>query len=94
MSRTYQVGDRIRIFGYWEFPDGITGSVAIPTRFQLTLANPGEWEGHRRTVPGRKGPIVFYFIQFDVPTDDGSGDGSYGGAEIEEDCLVPFVPDA
>lgn len=83
----FEPGDRVRVVGHWEFPDGTPGTVAAPEQFQLELAAPGEWRGHCRTVVGRKGPIVFYFIKFDRPTDDGSGDGPYWGAEIEAECL-------
>lgn len=83
----FEVGDRVRVEGHWEFPDGTTGTVIAPESFQLRLAAPGEWHGHCRTVVGRKGPIDFYFVRFDQPTDDGSGDGPYWASEIEADCL-------
>jgi hypothetical protein len=30
-----------------------------------------------------KGQKVFYFVEFDEPQDDGSGDGPYRASEIE-----------
>lgn len=90
MIHKFEIGDRVRIEGHWEFPNGIIGTVVMPSEFQLNLAELGEWSDHRRTVLGRKGSILFYFIQFDQPVDDGSGDGSYIGAEIEAECLHPY----
>jgi hypothetical protein len=34
--------------------------------------------------------IVSYYVDFDEPQDDGSGDGPYNGAEIEEVFLQPI----
>ncbi len=88
---SFEVGDRVRIVHHWEFEDGIIGTVAEPKPFQLELAEPGEWQAHRRLVRGRKSLIVIFFIRFDRPVDDGSGDGPYAGAEIEADCLEPLT---
>jgi hypothetical protein len=88
----FQVGDRVCIRGHWEFPDGTTGVIAEPEPFQVGLAEPGEWQAHRRTTPGRSGPLVYYFVCFDEPTDDGSGDGPYLGGEIEAECLEIVLP--
>jgi hypothetical protein len=82
-----RLGDRVVLSGHWEFPDGTTGVVAEPTAFQVQLAKSGEWVGHRRTTSGRNGPVTFYYVVFDQPTDDGSGDGPYGGAEIDAASL-------
>jgi len=35
-------------------------------------------------VKGVAGPIIFYFVRFDSPQDDGSGDGPYKVSEIDE----------
>ena len=67
------------------FPDGTTGTISVPDAFMLELSGPGEWVGHVRTSAGRKGPITTYYVWFDHPTDDGSGDGPYLGAEIFND---------
>jgi hypothetical protein len=87
--RSFDVGERVRIVGHWEFADGIVGTIAEPEPYNLELAEPGEWRAHRRTCESPKGPIVFCCIIFDEPTDDGSGDGPYLGAEMEADCLEP-----
>ena len=89
MTRKFKIGDRVLLKGHWEFPDGTIGTISVPGQSQLNLANPGEWNGHLRTVKGRKGPILFYFVNFDQPADDGSGDGPYFAAEIDADSLLP-----
>jgi len=60
----------------------------MPLEAVKALAKPGEWKGHRRTVQALKGLILFYFVQFDEPIDDGSGDGPYFAAEIDESSLL------
>ena len=88
--KEYAVGDRVRVSGHWEWPDGLTGTVAAPVPFLMSLAEPGEWQGHRLTTGGRRGPIVCYYVEFDRAADDGSGDGPYRGGVIEADCLAPL----
>ncbi|MGC4030901.1 MAG: hypothetical protein QM754_04025 [Tepidisphaeraceae bacterium] len=85
---TFDIGDHVVIEGHWEFPDGTTGVIAEPDPFMVSLvAGDERWMGHRRTVRGREGPIVFYYVVFDRPTDDGSGDGPYRGGEIDASSL-------
>jgi hypothetical protein len=86
----FEVGDRVVLRGHWEFPDGTKGTVSAPDPFMVELSGPGEWVGHLRTFPGARGPITTYFVRFDRPADDGSGDGPYGGGEIEAECLEPL----
>jgi len=89
-SFKFNIGDRVVIKDHWEFADGIVGTIVTPAPFLLANAQEGEWQGHRRTIMGRKSLIHFYFVKFDMPADDGSGDGDYTGAEIEEECLIPL----
>jgi hypothetical protein len=90
-KKRFQPGDRVVLEGNWEFEDGIVGTVTRPPRGLLALTGPDEWEGNRRTFPGKNGPIHSYFVVFDEPHDDGSGDGPYGGSEIDEDSLRPLL---
>ena len=90
----FKPGDRVVIRGHWEFDDGITGTVRLPSERWRSLAQSGEWEGACRTVQGRKGQVVMYVIEFDEPQDDGSGDGPYRGAEIEQSCLRSLNQDS
>ena len=92
MLTRFEVRDRVILKGHPEFPDGTLGTIAWPMRFLISHAKPGEWEGHRRTIQGRTRLIVFYYVEFDQPTDDGSGDGPYRGAEIDEEYLVKHDP--
>lgn len=84
-------GDRVVVTGHWEFPDGTLGVIVEPPPYLTSLAGPGEWSGHQRKHAARKGTIVSYFVRFDTATDDGSGDGPYGGGEIEADALRPVL---
>jgi len=88
MEQELKVGDRVVLRGSLEFPDGTTGTVSIPPEAGAVIAEPWKWEGHRRIVEDRKGPILFYWVEFDEPADDGSGDGPYFAAEINADALV------
>jgi hypothetical protein len=90
MAHGFEIGDRVVVKNHCEFPDGTVGTITYPAEF-LLLASPGEWKGHCRTVLGRKAPIVFYFVQFDRMTDDGSGDGPYSGGEIDAESLFPYT---
>ncbi|MHC4445834.1 MAG: hypothetical protein ACYTF1_20685 [Planctomycetota bacterium] len=87
----YQPGDRVVIKGHGGFADGIMGTIAMPEEFQLYMAGPGEWQGCRRSVMTPKGLREFYYVQFDEPHDDGSGDGPYRAAEMLAEYLRPAV---
>jgi len=89
MSR-FETGDRVELAGHWEFEDGIIGTLTPPPNAIIELCPPDEWEGCRRTFHSQKGRKVSYYVQFDEPHDDGSGDGPYQGAEIDADCLRPL----
>ena len=80
-------GDRVVISGHPDFEDGITGTVELPPSVIVELCPPGEWSGCRRAAPASDGPLISYYVRFDEPHDDGSGDGPYRGAEIVAGCL-------
>ena len=82
-KRLLQLGDRVRINGDWEWPDGATGIVEKPDPVMVELCS-NEWQGIRRVSKARTQTIITYFIKFDEPQDDGSGDGPYAGGEIDE----------
>lgn len=82
--KLFQLHDRVKIRGHWEFPDGTTGTISAPPEFMVSLSEPDEWHGHRRIHPCRNGMTTSYYVVFDTPTDDGSGDGPYLGGEIDE----------
>ena len=79
-------GDKVRVIDHWEWPDGIIGTITEPDPVMIQLT-PGEWQGLRRVMNGPKGVIITYYVLFDTPQDDGSGDGPYLGGEIEEESL-------
>ena len=82
-----KVGDKVRIEGHSEWPEGATGTIAKPEQFMLELANQNEWQGPRRVMQGRSKIIISYHVVFDEPYDDGSGDGPYRSAEVDETYL-------
>ena len=85
--KTFDIDDRVILQGHWEFPDGTIGTIAEPPEFMVALCEPGEWQEHRRIHPCRNGLMTSYYVVFDTPTDDGSGDGPYLGGEIDESSI-------
>lgn len=86
-----KLGDRVRITGNWEWADGTTGTVEKPDPVMIELC-PNEWQGIRRVSKARNQIIITYFIKFDQPQDDGSGDGPYTGGEVDE-ANLKFIKD-
>jgi hypothetical protein len=78
----YKIGDKVVVTGDHEFPDGTKGEIRQPPRGVISLVPNGEWNGPERTFITATGKHISYWIQFKIPTDDGSGDGPYTGAEI------------
>jgi hypothetical protein len=83
----HNIGDRIKITGDGEFPDGTKGQIQIPPERVITLVPNGEWIGPERNFVTPNGKHRSYWVEFDQPTDDGSGDGPYNGAEISVDHI-------
>ena len=80
----FKLGDKVYIEGHWNFPNHCRGTISSPPEFALrSVSDPAPWNGIRRIVKGRKGPIEFYWIKFDEPQIDGDGDGPYPEGEIE-----------
>ena len=83
---------RIRPGSHW--PAGATGVVSGDLEIPLP-AEVVHWPDGARVVPTTHGPERYYFVWFDSPQDDGSGDGPYRGGEIAESELeVIAEPDA
>ena len=90
----FEPGDRVRVRGDAEFPDGITGTICLPeSSFQLSNEDGSlrTWDGAQLTIDTEKGRRLFYFVKFDEPHDDGNGDGPYSGSEILADHLEPVA---
>ncbi len=85
----FEVGDRVRVSESYSWAAGALGRVAEPPEAAREIAGDSEpWDDWWRVVQGRRGPIVFYWVEFDEPHDDGSGDGPYVAAAIEAEMLV------
>lgn len=80
------VNQRVRIKRErWAF-GGVKGVIANAPDCMAQL-DPEPWMGpfqHKTRADGR---VILYWVIFDEPTDDGSGDGPYTGAAIEQDFL-------
>jgi hypothetical protein len=86
----FQVNERVRVNeSRWAF-GGVMGTVVNPPDWMAQL-DPEPWNGNHQFKRRKDGVVVLYWIDFDVPTDDGSGDGPYTSAAIEEENLIPLV---
>ncbi|MFN0011453.1 MAG: hypothetical protein ACKVS8_07395 [Phycisphaerales bacterium] len=91
---TFPDGARVVIRGHFEWPDGTTGIVrAFPAFVRTLAAEPphaqGDFDaaGLVRRLDVEQNSFLSQWIVFDVPTDDGSGDGPYKGGEVDVQCL-------
>lgn len=75
MNRDPLLGDRVRVSPMCSWAKGVTATV-----MGGVLGDPMKF---RRIVAGSERPLVFYFVAFDQPQVDASGDGPFIGAEIE-----------
>jgi hypothetical protein len=82
----FKIGDRVRIReGRSEF-GGVGGRIAVaPESAREFMA--ADWHGHFAYERRRRGVVRIFWVWFDQPADDGSGDGPYRGTAIEEDSL-------
>jgi len=86
-------GTRVRILAGSEYPQGATGTIAEGMKIRPAPGAPplAEWQDGARTVDTTRGPRTYYFVSFDTPQDDGSGDGPYKAGEVEESHLAPIA---
>jgi hypothetical protein len=85
----FKAGDKVFIKGHWNFPNDCSGTISNPPEavIQLVADQDDPWDGIHRMVKGRKGPIEFYWVDFDEPQNDGDGDGPYWGGEVEAEFI-------
>ncbi|MBX3375937.1 MAG: hypothetical protein KF678_02905 [Phycisphaeraceae bacterium] len=83
-------GTHVRIVGHSEWPDGTPAVIRIFPGFisahrAARATGTREWlhNGLVRVTKGRRGRIYSQWVEFDRPTDDGSGDGPYRQAEVD-----------
>jgi hypothetical protein len=75
MNRDPLLGDRVRVSPTCPWAKGVTATVMGGLL--------GDIMKFRRIVASSERPLVFYFLAFDQPQMDASGDGPFIGAEIE-----------
>jgi len=84
------VGQRVRIQDdAFEF-GGVVGTIDFPPDGLLEL-DPQPWIGPFRYQKRKRETVLVYWVRFDEPADDGSGDGPYWGSEIVESDLQPII---
>jgi hypothetical protein len=84
----YSEGDRVRILESYHWAKGAFGTVAPPPGpVALFVTGAEAWRGCHRVVKGVKGPIDFYWVEFDEAQVDADGDGPYASAEIQAEYL-------
>jgi hypothetical protein len=78
----FELYQRVRISADCHWAQNATGMIAEhPVR---------GCKGLSRVVKAPRGPVVFYFVQFDSPQYDADGDGPYPASEIEEEYIIPL----
>jgi hypothetical protein len=75
LGRTFFAGDRVVVSPDYHWARGATA----------TVSHQG---GVRNTMSG---PVQFYVVTFDIPQEDGSGDGPYDMATIDSRFLAPIL---
>jgi hypothetical protein len=84
-TKTFNAGDRIRIAETYHWAQGALGTIQPPPAAVRNFA-PG-WTGIRREMIIPSGKRYCYWVVFDEPHDDGSGDGPYHEAEVPVEHL-------
>jgi hypothetical protein len=90
----FKFGDRVRIIGHEGWPDGATGTIAefpavVIDACSQPPGSPVDFDaaGIVRRIKTSDRAKSSQWVEFDTPTDDGSGDGPYRQAEILIDYL-------
>ncbi len=98
-SSLYPAGTRVRISGHWEWPDGTLGTIAKYPDFVRDFHETGPPQGRFLAAglalgtKSHKGDLITQWVEFDVPTDDGSGDGPYTGGSVDIRNLTSLTQD-
>lgn len=85
MDKDFVIGDRVCISEQYHWAQGISGTIAEPPDAVVSMVN--DWQGPWRIVEALRGPLRFYWVEFDEPQTDADGDGPYFGAEIDSAFL-------
>jgi hypothetical protein len=86
MATKFQDGDRVIISEDFFWAKGATGTISKPPTEVTTISGP--WEnGLTRTEHSALGEATVYWVWFDEPQLDASGDGPYRGGSIWESAM-------
>lgn len=95
MENSFRLGDRVRVAESYSWAKGALGTVRDPPSYIRQLVERpeagGAWQDHRRTITSLRGPITFYWIEFDTAQQDVDGDGPYQAGEIDVNYLQPVI---
>ncbi len=83
----YPLGTRVRINDHGGFPDGLTGTIAEVPQFVRMMRDYKDPSPLYYEEKRPKGHAVIQGVEFDEPTDDGSGDGPYRATGVPLDHL-------
>ena len=86
MKPRFALGDRVVTSRTLAWPAGATGVIA--TAPMAVTAVSGQWpnEVARREV-WPEGEVTVYWVEFDEPQPDSSGDGPYDAGSVDEESL-------
>ena len=86
MAKEFLIGDRVEVSMNYHWAKGQLATIAEPPTPVVDMVD--GWQGPWRIVEGVKGPLKFYWVEFDEPQRDADGDGPYFGAEIDSEYLT------
>src|SRR5260370_42227675 len=88
----FSPNDRVRVSTEHHWARGASATICAPPLSVVSVAE--GWTGLTRTVESLRGPLTFYWVQFDEPQRDADGDGPYIEAEIEAVALdlISYCP--
>ena len=85
MQMDFSTKDRVRISPDYHWAKNVVGTICDPPESVVRLTS--DWKGCRRAVESKRGPLTFYWVEFDSPQFDADQDGPYAAGEIDSRFL-------